>query len=164
MKKIILLSIAALGLTATPASAGEEGGAYVGVGGAWLEDAGMAIFARGGYTFGQYFGVEADGAFGVSDKSVGAAELGAKYSIAGYAVGRLPLGEQFDLIARVGYHSTEIEAKAFGNTVSATADGIAYGGGAEYKIDGVNSIRADFTVFNDGGATNTASIAYIRRF
>ncbi len=166
MKKLILLSVAALGLIASPAMAGEDGGAYVGAGGAWIEDAGLALYARAGYSFNSYFGVEADGAFGISDKTVTGttASLGMKTSIAGYAVGRLPVSEQFDLIARVGYHSTEIEAKNGALSASATTNGVAYGGGAEFKFDDANSIRADFTIFSDNGSVNTASIGYVRRF
>ncbi len=169
MKKLILLSAAALGLAATPAFAGEDGQAYVNIGGTVINDGGLAITGRVGYNFAQYFGVEGEGSFGVSDSSDSGIDTGINYSIAGFGVARMPLGEQFSVFGRVGYHSTEAEGSGFGVTVTQTFDGIAFGGGVEFMLDEKNGFRAEYTNFDGsvagvGGSVDTFSASYVRKF
>jgi len=73
------------------------------------------IEAKLGYSFNKYFGVEAQGSFGTSREfeiirsGDDFLSLGAKvdYSLAAFAVARLPLGKKFEIFARGGLHNTQ---------------------------------------------------------
>jgi outer membrane immunogenic protein len=173
MKKLILLSIAALSLTATPVSAGEDGQAYVNIGGTVFNDAGIAITGRVGYNFAQYFGIEGEGSVGVSDSSSTFSgtnfDTDINSSFAGFGVGRMPLGEQFSVFGRVGYHSTSIGVKSTVVSGSRSIDGIAFGGGIEFMFDEKNGFRTEYTRFDGNvnavsGGIDTFSASYVRKF
>jgi hypothetical protein len=90
-----------------------------------------------------------------------------KHQEAIYAVGFLPLGENTDLLARVGYGHAEIEGSALGASASAGGDAWAAGVGFQHHFDGKNGVRVDYTrhEFNDdGGSADVWAVAYSRRF
>ena len=132
-----------------------------------------AITGRVGAKLHSHFGVEAEGSFGVKDDELevsinGAGKYKLKHDFAAYAVGFLPINENFELFARVGYGTTRIDATPAG--VSALQDGssVNYGAGASYLFDGVNGVRADWTrrdfTENRAGEADVWSVSYIRRF
>lgn len=128
-----------------------------------------AATARVGGRFHRYFGVEAEGALGVdSDKSTVAGvpvKVKLKHSIAGYAVGFLPVSPNFDLFIRGGYGSSKLSASALGVTVSDSDDSWNYGLGGQYSFDGKNGVRADYTRHDfDGSHANVWSVSYVRNF
>ena len=178
MKTMIILtaSIAVLG-TSLPAMAGEgddtqKGNAYVNLGATRIAGAGYALVGRGGYDFARYFGVEAEVGIGVSERTVSFARsefgTGVKFSLGGFAVGRLPVSEKINLFGRVGYHYTEIDFSFNGNTTGDVGtDGIAFGGGVEYMFDGQNGVRLGYTRYDNTAFNANASgfsAAYVRRF
>jgi len=96
-------------------------------------------------------------------------ELKVKNYYAAFARGILPVSENFDIFARVGYGQAEIEA-----SVTATAEGITntesandkfddilFGGGVQYDFTENDGIRADYTRFDEA---NIVSVTYSRRF
>lgn len=149
----------------------------VGYANADLEDVNLgAIQGRLGARFGPYFGVEGEAAFGIDDDSIdtglappapASVDVELKHQLGIYGVVFLPTSENFDLFARVGYSTSEIEAEAAGISADEDADGWAFGVGGQFFFDGVNGVRADYTrhEFNDdGGDADVWSIAYSRRF
>ena len=84
-----------------------------------------------------------------------------------YAVGFLPLNSQWDLLARIGYGTTKVRAKALGVSDSASQDSVNYGVGAQHLFDGMNGIRADYTYqdfTHSQGHANVWTVGYVRKF
>jgi outer membrane immunogenic protein len=130
-----------------------------------------ALGGRVGAKFHPNFGAEAEAAFGVKsdDVNVGGVNVKTKlkYSAAVYAVGFLPVTEQFDLLARVGYGTSKLKASAAGISASDSDESWNYGVGAQYTFDGLNGVRGDYTRHDfgsNGGDADVWTIAYVRKF
>jgi outer membrane immunogenic protein len=135
-----------------------------------------AVSLRARANFGQYVGLEAEGAFGVNDATGSDGGLSAKLHVnnefAGYLVGRWPLTDKASLFARVGYGQTDIKASLSSGSSSAwgsfSQDSVNYGVGGEYLFDGKNGVRVDYTRFDfQNGAlpdADTWSVGFVRRF
>jgi outer membrane immunogenic protein len=172
MRKILLASVAALGVTA--AASAQDGGGYVGAGYTALDGDGAtlgAITLRGGYNFSKYFGIEGDAHIGVVDDTIDVlgtdVDISADFGFAGYGVARLPVGENnSNVFVRAGYGTLSLDASGGGASVSEDVDGFAYGVGGEFFFDAANGVRFDYTIFDsdDGGDLDTYGIHYIRRF
>jgi hypothetical protein len=150
-----------------------DSGVYVNLGYARASQGGIhldAIDARLGYRINKYVGVEGEGAFGIGgdDVRVGTASAHVKLSheFAAYAVGFLPVAENADLFARIGYGTTKIKASALGAGASGSDESVNFGVGGQYHFDGVNGVRVEYTRFeyNDGGHANLWGIAYAAKF
>lgn len=149
-----------------------------------------AIGGRIGARFGSYVGIEGEANFGLGhDRFVYAAPcsgpvcpLGPIFldqakldnSEAIYAVGYLPITDDFDVFARVGYGNSNYSS---GPVLSRgfNEQSFNFGGGAQYFVDGMNGIRVDYTreaVTNDdsvgreatGQAIGNWSLAFVHRF
>jgi len=144
-------------------------------------DDGFGVVGRLGYQSPYYVGGEVEGTYGVSDsETVNGTDTitgGVDYSVAAFALARLPLGERFAVHARGGYHVTKIGAElGDGTTVtsgSESFDGFAYGAGAEFNMSPKTSIRVDYTRYEldaqtinsfDAASTDTVSLAVARKF
>ncbi len=167
MRKILLASVAALGMTAAASAQDDAGSVYVGAGAGLvnidLDTLGDANFGgvslTGGYNISDYIGVEVEGLIGVGDDTVLGVDVGLNYLVSGYVVGRIPMGESgSNIFGRVGYGTAEFDVA--GTDVS--SDGFSYGVGGEWTPDGANFIRADATVLDEDSVKVGAS--YIRRF
>jgi opacity protein-like surface antigen len=143
-----------------------------------------AIQGRLGYRFNSWLGVEGELAGGVKDDksttTVSGVTVDTKVKLkdeeAIYGVGFLPLSNDFDLLARIGYgrSSAKATASAVGSTgpisVSDSADGNSwnFGVGAQYHFDGKNGVRADYTrqefTGDNSGHADVWALAYTRRF
>lgn len=165
---------------------GQETGIYGGLGvSAYVTNpvglSGADLFAaeaKLGYNFNRYFGVEAQGSIGLNTDTI---ELGPTtidrkqdYSLAGFAVARLPVTETFKVFARGGIHNTQFGIDTNGELIngvvqdittrrSTTETGFAVGAGAQFNFDKKNAIRADYT-YLDGTNAETLSLGYIRKF
>ena len=172
----IALATAAISTFATAAQA-QDSGIYVNVGVDAVEFDAFAITGRVGYEFNQFFSVEGQGSFGViddSDDELGA-DVSADYSLGGFARASYPIGDQFSVFARGGYHFSQlgIDVDGFADSFDFDFDGFAFGGGIEYIFDGKNGVRLDATFldadfdedgFEASGTLETYSIAYVRKF
>ena len=173
----VLLATAALTLLASPALAQSfSNPQWTGSVGYTHLDSGDnslgAVTGRVGAKVSRYIGVEGEASFGVKDEDVtiGGVEgtVEHEYDAAIYAVGSVPVSENFELFGRLGYGTTSIKADVAG--VSATEDGesLNYGAGANYFFDGQNGVRADWTrrdfTDDDGGEVDTYGVSYVRRF
>lgn len=165
-------SVAAL--TAMPAAAQTVPSFYGNLGYSVVDGDDATLGALGGRVGARLhnnFGVEGELAFGVDGDStrVGAVDVKTdlKHSLAAYGVGFLPVNEQFELLARVGYGTTKIRAKAAGVSVSDSDESWNYGVGAQYSFDGLNGVRGDYTRhdFGNGGSdADVWSVSYVRKF
>ena len=121
-----------------------------------------AITGRLGWRSG-YFRVEGEFSGGISDDTVAGAKVELKHQFAGYGVLSVPMNENFDLFARVGYGTTKIS----GGGLSESEESWNYGVGGQYFFDGKNGVRGDYTRqdFNHGlGNSDVWSLSYVRRF
>lgn len=174
----VILAVAALSVFALPAAAQvvQPGGpTYYGtLGYSQLDhsDGNLgAVTGRLGAKFNPYFGVEGEGSIGVKDDDFTIAGAKGKiehdYDLAAYAVGTLPVTPNFELFARGGYGTTQMKAELAGVERKADGESWNYGVGANYYLDGVNGVRADWTrrdFRDDRGEADAYSVSYIRRF
>ncbi len=149
-------------------------GAYANLNGVIL-DGGQsdlkAIQGRVGYRFHPNVGVEGELATGLKSDTDTIAGIRVstklKHEAAAYVVGFAPIGPNTDILARIGYGTTKIRAKAAGISASDSSESVNYGVGAQHHFDGLNGIRADYTYqdFEKGqGHANVWSVGYVRRF
>lgn len=117
-----------------------------------------------------WLGVEAEASTGVDDETVNAGvpvELKLQHQIAAYGMAFLPVNENLDLFARVGYGETKIKASGGGVSSSGSDHSVNYGVGAQWLFDGRNGVRADYTRYdfdNGGDDADTWSVGYVRKF
>jgi outer membrane immunogenic protein len=132
-----------------------------------------SIQARLGARYGQYFGAEVEGAWGVAGDKIGvtgAPDVKVKQDSqeAIYGVGFLPLSPKIDLLARVGYGHTSGTGPVAGVTPGVKGDSWNFGVGGQYSFDGKNGVRLDYTreAFQNHGVddANVWSVAYVRKF
>ena len=94
-------------------------------------------------------------------------EIKHEWDAAGYVVGKVPVSDKLELFARGGYGHTELKQKFPGANTDVGGDSWNYGAGANYYLDGVNGVRADWTrrdYRDNGGEADAYSVSYIRRF
>lgn len=157
---------------------------YGTLGAVWydIDEAYAGVQGRVGYQSRSIFGAEAEASIGViGEKSpfnqanppgpnlVGEFNDSVDYSLAGFAVARMPISPNISAHARVGYHTTQfsndVSINGAEQKTSTTLDGIAYGAGMEFGLTPVDAIRADYTRYdNDVSGMNSVSLAYLRRF
>jgi len=163
--KILKASIAALALTAlaSTAHAGDQGEAYINLGanlakldtGAGFDIDFTTISGKIGYNFTDYLGFEVQGDIGVDG------EFGADldHLIGGFAVVRVPAGENFELFARGGVFT----AKVSGGGASASDEDFAVGAGGQMFFTEKDGIRIEYTnlAFEDA---HVFGASYVRKF
>lgn len=129
--------------------------------------------ARLGYQFTPKLAAEVEGSLGlVNDKStVGLVtnETDIGTSFAGFGVYRHPISEKINLLGRVGYHVTDIENSqtilGVTTTTGGSESGLAFGGGAELKLNERDALRLDYTNYAVPGSNLDAlSLGYQRKF
>ena len=175
--KHILLACSLLAFSAAAtAEADKTGRGYVGAGYTMLTvspEGGpdldlSALGVRGGYYFNKYFSVEGRLAFGVGDDSVSEVidigfgpetatlTISLDYSVGVYAVGHIPLTEQFQLYGLVGITKHEVTVDAFipslgGGSESFDDNDLSFGVGAEFDMTKNLSLGVEYvSYFTDG--------------
>ncbi len=182
MKKSLIASAALAAIVAVPAMAqaqiattaavptGVYGGVNAGIANGEGIDLGV-INGRLGYRFNNFFGVEGEVGTGLKSDTDTIAGVDVntklKYDAGVYGVGFLPLGPNTDLLARVGYGTTKLRAKAAGVSASDSEESWNFGVGAQHHFDGQNGVRVDFTrkeFENSSAHANVWTVGYTRRF
>jgi opacity protein-like surface antigen len=174
--KHILLGCALATLSANAIAADKTGRGYVGAGYTMLTvspEGGpdldlSALGVRGGYYFNKYFSVEGRLAFGVGDDSVSEViDIGfgpetatltfdLDYSLGVYAVGHIPLTEQFQLYGLVGFTKHEITVDASIPSLGSDSESfddndLSFGVGAEFDMTKNLSLGVEYvSYFTDG--------------
>ena len=179
MKPIIAIAAAlAMAGAAAPALADEATDiltGYVNVGYSYADFAPAhlsVIHGRIGGRFGRYFGVEGEGAVGVSSDRVSQGgftiDTKLKSEFAGYAIGFIPLGPKADLFGRVGYGRSNLHAYIAGvGGGDVSENSLNFGGGAQFFITPDDGIRIEYTRFDyrhNLGDADVYSVSYVRRF
>lgn len=173
--RILLLSAAAVALMGTPALAQDaRTGMYGSLGYSQLDGADGdlgAVTARLGTRLNRNLGFEGELSTGVKDDdiSVGAIDGSLKldYDAAAYAVGYLPLSDNFELFGRAGYGTTQVKADVAGFTQTEDGESWNYGAGANWWFSENSALRGDWTrrdFTNDGGEVDAYSLNFVRRF
>ncbi|MFN3522346.1 MAG: porin family protein [Phenylobacterium sp.] len=129
------------------------------------------VQGRIGARFGQYLGVEGELGLGAKsdDTWVGGlkADNSVKHQAGVYGVGFLPVGENADLYARVGYGDTKVKTKLAGVPDSDRNQSWNYGVGGQYFFDGKNGVRADYTrheFLHSDDKADVVSLGYVHQF
>ncbi len=134
------------------------------------------VQGRFGYQSKSLWGAEAEGSIGVDDDQVNDLATASSrtdnvdYSVAAFALARLPLTQRISAHARAGYHLTEVSSE-FDDGVnpiielSDDFDGFAYGAGAEFALTPKDAIRLDYTRYEgDSRDLDAISLGYARKF
>jgi len=156
-------------------AAATKAGAYGGVNAGIVNGSGgvdlKAIQGRLGYRFNDWVGVEGELATGLKSDTDTIAGVDVntklKHSAAAYVVGFAPIGANTDILARVGYGTTKLRAKAAGVSASDSEESLNFGVGAQHHFDGLNGVRVDYTrqeFRHDNGDANVWSLGYTRKF
>ena len=132
----------------------------------------FGIGAKLGTTFQDYFGAEVQGTIGITDDEFtifgDTIEAKVDFGVAGFAVLRSPVGDDFAVFVRGGYHYTEASAKLNGVDLgSVSDDGFAAGIGGEYMFNASNGIRAEYTYMDFSESDSSGdlfSLSYVRKF
>ncbi|HYG26952.1 MAG TPA: outer membrane beta-barrel protein [Caulobacteraceae bacterium] len=171
MNKLVALIAAAAALTAGPAAAqmyGSVGYSSVASSDDVVDVTLGALTARGGSHFSRNFGAELEGSIGIQDDTFDFSgvevDVGLNYHVGAYLVAFLPVSEQFELHARAGVASVEVEAEAGGvEAADVSGSGFEVGAGATYYFVGNHGVRADYTR-SEAIDANIFSVGYAFRF
>ncbi len=124
------------------------------------------IVGRFGAKFNQYLGAEVEASWGLKGDTVAKNTFKNKGQYAVYGVVYPISTENFDLFARVGYGTTQIQNKGPHIRNLDDGKGVSYGVGGNYFFDGENGVRADWTQykFDQKGKSDRVSVSYVRKF
>jgi len=183
MRKMMIIAAAAAATLAAPAMAQaqsvwstmtstNEARGYGTLGYGYTEDAYTgAVQGRLGVELNRYLAVETEVGVGVKDKDYEflgqEGTLKHEWDAAGYVVGKVPVGENFEVFARGGYGHTEMKREIAGVTTDEGGDHWSYGAGAEFKFNQDNGLRADWTRKEFKGERDSQDVygvSYVRRF
>lgn len=151
--------------------------------GAWTGELGLAVAhtsedvdvtltgvqLRGGYQFHPNWAVEGEASFGVgsdTDDSTGI-KFKQQYEVGAFVDGFVPVGDNAQLLGRVGYASSKIKGTLGSVSATDTVNGAAAGVGFRYFPNGgANGVRVDYThyFFNKDSAVDAGSITWVHKF
>jgi hypothetical protein len=167
MKAILSAAAVAACLIATPALAAPQ--TLYGTLGVTRIDADQglgftAVTARAGTRFVKYIGAEVEFTQGFgSSKASDGTKVSLRHDYAVYMVNALPITDNVDVYARLGYGVTKISSKALLGTDS--LEGVRYGAGIQAYFDDANGVRVDYTrLDNNDVNADTYSVSYVRKF
>lgn len=129
-----------------------------------------AAGGRLGLDINNLFGVEGEAFIGLGDETTTVmgfdVDSSLNYAVGLYGTVRAGLGDATEIIGRLGYASSEIEASVMGAGASGSEDAIAGGVGVRHYIGGgAFGVRGDITYADyDGGESTSYAITLVRRF
>jgi len=124
-----------------------------------------AITAHAGYNFTPNLAAEGELGFGIADETVAGVDIGLSHLVGAYGRVQAPLSENLTIFARAGFVQAELEAEAAGVSVSDTETGAGYGIGGEFRFDGQNGVRVDYTRYDiEDLEADAFYIGYTRKF
>jgi outer membrane immunogenic protein len=151
-----------------------------------------ALTARAGVQVNRWLSFEADASFGLDDGNFdfqgnegdfslddnsdgdvadvinAPGDFGLNYLIGGYVRGSLPVSDQFEVSARVGYAFADVDSTVTtpgGATIDIgdSESGASYGVGASYSITDRQAVRFDYT-FTDFDLAEDSSVGLMYQF
>lgn len=170
MKKFMLAAAAAACLVASPAAA--EGMGIYATGGITHADTDAdvsfeAVTGRVGARFHPNLAVEGELSVGFEQDYLNGVTYELSNDFGAYAVALLPMTENADLLARVGYGRTNIDVggEDFGD------EGFRYGVGAQFFFNNTSGVRIDFTRYDlgedftgDDVDADAYTVSYVHKF
>ncbi len=127
----------------------------------------------GGYTFMKFVGVEASYRdLGGLSETVGTTSFTTDASsMEVFGVGFLPLGEKFDVFAKLGYARIEMDATISDPTifpvplsVSVSDNELAYGAGMNWAVAPKIAVRLEYEAFDTADTVNMFSVGGLFKF
>jgi opacity protein-like surface antigen len=158
-KFAMMAAVAAAAMLAAPTAAHAQWYANLGYSQYEIDDADAevgGVTGRLGYNLTPNFGVEGEATFGVDDDD--GVEL--DNALGAFAVGRIPLGQNFGIHGRVGYSTVEVDTPLG----AIDDDGVAYGAGVSWQATPGLGIRADYTRFEGDADADGGSLAGVINF
>lgn len=139
--KLNLVVAALAAVFATPVAMPANAQIYIGIGYSGFDVDGAelgALTGRVGFDFGEYFGIEGEGSFGLIEDDGPESGTGTELEsdLGGYGVAKLPLAPNLFAFGRAGYAASE--------TTHVEGDGFAFGFGGQYNF-GNSGLRAEWT-------------------
>lgn len=123
------------------------------------------VTGRVGYRFHPNFAVEGEATTGVKDDEVGPATVELDHAIGVFGVGIVPVSPNLDVFGRIGYGEIKASASVPGFAASADAEGVAYGGGAQYMFTDKFGVRGEYTrLEGEDDGVNTVSASAVVKF
>jgi len=164
--KLLKVTLVATALSAFAMSAqAQDSKLYVNAGVQTLEFDTVSLVGRVGYNFARNYGVEVEGAVGISGTEEDDIEFDTPWSVGAYFVSSVPITENFEIIGRIGYANINIELESLDESADTNVDGFATGGGIQYNFDKSNGVRLDYTnLFTGSGNADVLDVTYVRRF
>ncbi len=193
--RFMICAVSAVILGSGYAYAADDSGVYVNVGASLIDGdteqnsiaaasqslSFKAVTGRLGYQLSEYIAVEGEVGFGLGSKDIdfsesvttGGSPITGDFKVKNYyaifARGILPVSENFDLFARVGYGQVDVKGSftifdpngPITYSTSNDFDDALFGGGAQFNFTPNDGIRADYTKFDDA---NIFSLTYAREF
>jgi len=168
MKYLISAAVAAAALAVS--AAGAQAQTWYGSVGASRTDSGELSFGmvegRLGARINDNFGVEAEAGFGITEDDYLGVDVKIKRSLGLAAVVYMPISENTDLFARLGFANAEFEASTGGVTANEADDAVLLGLGGQYFWAGNNGVRYEVThyEYDMGGGSDAIALSYVRKF
>lgn len=119
---------------------------------------------RVGYGFTDLVAVELEASGGGNGSRVGTFKTNVVGNIGVYGVARLPVGDYFNLVGRVGYQQTSLSATSGPVRDEDDVGSFALGVGAELMLFGPHGVRFDYTSVTSGEDSDTLSFSYVLKF
>tara|TARA_R110000868_G_scaffold53744_7_gene168667 strand:- start:8831 stop:9352 length:522 start_codon:yes stop_codon:yes gene_type:complete len=169
-RSILAASVAALVLATTAQAQDADVSLGVGYDRISVGDFNLdSLVLRGDYDFSDHLAIEAQANFGVGDDTVIDSgipfDMSLNYAVSLFGVLRLVNNERGSIFVRAGYTTAEYENSALGTSITDNPDAWAYGVGGEYRFDGRNGVRFDYTMVDyDGADADVFGITYVRHF
>lgn len=170
MRKSLMAMAGGLALMLAPAAAAQDW--YANAGATWYsaDDADVTgATARLGYKFNDNFGAEGEASFGIEGDTADFlgtpvdVDLDNQFGV--YAVGWLPVSENFDLFGRIGYASIDAQGSFGGFSAGADDDGAAVGVGAQYMFNDTWGVRGEYTrLASDDDGVDAVGVSAVARF
>ena len=156
--KFLKIALVATAVSTFAASAqAQDSNVYINAGVQTLEFETVSLVGRLGYNFSEYFGVEGEGAFGVSESD----GIENTYNLGAFLTARYPVSDSFDFFGRLGYEAIRLED----DFDEETFDGFAFGGGLQYNFGDANGVRVGYTgVATAGTVASLLDVSYVRNF
>lgn len=133
-----------------------------------------AVTVRGGAQFGDYFGAELEGSFGVIDDDVStviggdaiaSGDIELNNTIGVFGTVGTQINPNARVFARLGYASVDVEVSVDGaGSLSESEEEFAYGLAGEYMFDANNGVRVGYTAYDFEDTLDTFEISYVRKF
>jgi hypothetical protein len=166
--KLLSAAVAAACVLATPALAAAAQPVYGSIGVTRIDadqDLGFtALTARVGTRFVKYIGAEAEFTQGFgSSKASDGTKVSLRHDYAAYLINAIPITDNVDVYARLGYGVTKVSVKDAGGYDS--YEGLRYGAGIQAFFDDANGVRVDYTRLDNSQINaDTYSVSYVRKF